>query len=158
MANVKWSAFPVGTTILATDMMVGTFSAVDKQITALNTIKQLNALISFTSAPSVVTGVQPVNAAHGLGATPTKVRGVMRCTTADGAFAVGDEIDCCYWFDVLNARMLFNVRTNATNVICSSNFPVVGNEASVKVTSAAGGGTVSPVSGNNWRLVIYATL
>lgn len=119
------------------------------------------AIISglFTSANAVLTATNLINVAHGFPATPSKVRAVLVCTTNDAAsgYLVGDEVECCYFFDPNNVIQPFSVKANATNVSLASNIIPVGNEISFQVIPNGGGPAVQVTSLNNFRAKIYAS-
>ena len=98
------------------------------------------------------------SAAHGLSATPSKVRAVLVCTGADAAsgYAIGDEI---FASDVSNSNALepaFTVMANATNVQVASPVQPVGNEAQFFLATKTGSAYVNPSSFNNFAMKLYA--
>ena len=61
-----------------------------------------------------MTGASTLNVAHGLGVTPLLVQVVLKCTTANLNYAVGDELQAnfLYW----SGQQLINTVANSTNV------------------------------------------
>lgn len=77
------------------------------------------AMPRFTSTETAIATGAIINTAHGLGATPGRVRLVLVCQTTDVGYAAGDEIDagqdgCSSAGDT----PIFVVGANSTNVFC----------------------------------------
>lgn len=97
------------------------------------------------------------NAAHGLGAVPQNFQARMVCVVADltSGMQVGDESEVACWFDSNNGSGLFNVIATATNIVVSSSTVIIGSEGNV-IVPHRGGGFGNILSGNNFRIKIYA--
>lgn len=95
-----------------------------------------------------------VSAAHGLGSVPRAVRAVLVCTTADGAFSAGDEVDATCWYNYgggnHNACV---VSCDATNVY--ARLTRVRSDADGTILDGTAG-TVSTLTAGSWALKLQA--
>lgn len=85
-----------------------------------------------------------VSVAHGLGATPTKVRAVLVCGTTDLGYAVGDVVE-------IMQSAAQSTWSNATNVgvALASTTPTIVQKA---------GTTASAITAARWSITLYASL
>lgn len=106
-------------------------------------------LSGFTTAEITLAAGLLTNATHGLGSTPTSVRAVLVCKTAELGYAVGDELDARL---VWNNQAMWSFGANATNVwlTLADNSPTFG---SMNKTNGASGNLTYA----NWRAKLYAT-
>lgn len=111
--------------------------------------------VGFTSALTVITAGQPINAAHNLGYTPRFVRSVIVCVANDAATGLlaGDEIDGDSVFDSNLGSQWLSVGANGTHAWLSCTTTA---EASLTFVVRAGGATANPTSINNFRVRLYA--
>ncbi len=101
----------------------------------------------FTSLEQTVTVSTDLNVAHGLGAVPSLFTVVLRCTTADLGYAVGDEIP--WGNDVGNAASVgATVYANATNI------SIITGTALVVI--AVTGNVENTITVGSWRWVARA--
>lgn len=115
--NVTSNSVVVGTT--NNQALAMTFQQFYTNLVAQN-------LTTYTSPErSLFPGIGTVllNAAHGLAATPTQVRGVIVCQTVDAGYSIGDEVDMIACGGVENGGSfergdVFAFGANSTNVFC----------------------------------------
>lgn len=107
----------------------------------------LSLTTRFTSADQTVTGNSVLNVAHGLGAKPSLVRVVLKCTTAELSYSVNDEVEANFLFT--SGVGVVGIASDATNVTVITN----GAQPSVlnKSTQA-----ISNITLANWRWVVRA--
>lgn len=117
------------------------------------------AVPGFTSFEySITASGNLVNTNHGLGVTPGMVRWVLVCKTADGTFAVGDEIEVQNLMnDITNPSFLqypvFTLGANSTNVWASTVDTVT--VLTVNKDQSTTPGYVA-LTESRWRLKCYA--
>jgi hypothetical protein len=127
--------------------------------TGVVTINSSGAPAEFQSGLFTLGSTQIANVAHGLGAMPQNFGARMRCVVADltSGMQVGDESEASCWFDSNSVIGLFNVIATVTNVIVTSSMVIIGGEGNVVVPNRNGGAS-NILSGNNFRIKIYASL
>lgn len=104
---------------------------------------------AYTSpSPSTLSTNLMVSESHSLGATPTNVNAVLRCTTTDAGYAVGDEIHIAA--DDAPGQQNLSVWANATRV-------GVNISGTTRVAHKTTNATVS-LTVANWVVVIRAWL
>ena len=102
---------------------------------------------------SLVINTQLFSVAHGLGATPSFVRGVMVCQTAEGGYSIGDEVDLSYVGDSFTKEPSFTLSANATNVnlmLGDTNLVIIGQTAPL--------GSSYAITLTRWKAKVYARL
>ena len=119
------------------------------QIQGINTANGFTTTASLASATVPGSNARIINAvAHNLGAIPTRVRGVLRCATAENGFAIGDEVD----FSAITAGNL-TVMVNATTVT------VLQTSLTINIgKNAATLGTPTAITVGSWTVAIYLNL
>jgi hypothetical protein len=103
----------------------------------------------FTSAEQSITAAGALTIAHGLGARPKLCRLFIRCATAEGGYAIGDEVEVdinapnsganqgqAVWLDATNANVRFS--TAASTLVIAH-----------KTT-----GGMTAITNANWRLLV----
>ena len=101
----------------------------------------------FVSAPQVVAGGALRTVAHGLGIEPNAAEAVLRCTTADSTFSVGDVLQVSFTVDLSsNGGHLF---FDATNL----NYQFAVNNPIYAITTA---GTAVVLTPGSWELILRA--
>jgi hypothetical protein len=110
-----------------------------------------NGIGQFATAETAIATGTPINAAHGLGVTPSMVRFVLRCKTAELGYLVGDEVDVgVFWFQSGGFSYPgYAPGANATNIFVSCAQTVTG--VMRKDTQVPGNITAA-----NWKIVGYA--
>jgi len=98
------------------------------------------------------------SAAHGLGAIPTYVRAVLRCTSGELGYSIGDEvnIETCFQHHTSSSfenYPLAAISANATTVYGA--FDQSGNPPYI---SNRGTGVYAAITTTSWTVVIYARL
>jgi len=107
----------------------------------------------FVSAEQAVSlSGATVTVAHGLGFTPTRVRWVMRCKTAELGFSIGDEVEVPSAGDSTNFGLHQSGGANATNV-----FLIVRAANSLQLLRYDSQTYATPTAAN-WKFVCYASL
>lgn len=116
----------------------------------------LAAMLATNSSASFVHGpvaVGDLSTAHGLGTTPSFVRWVLRCVTADSGYAEGDEVDVSSvcTFDAGNADQypMFSPGGNSTNVF-------IGYHGGPGQMPHKTSQSIASFVAGNWRLKCYA--
>ena len=129
-------------------MDVHTMPAIAR-VFAFNTANGFTTTASLASATVPGSNARIINAvAHNLGAIPTRVRGVLRCATAENGFAIGDEVD----FSAITAGNL-TVMVNATTVT------VLQTSLTINIgKNAATLGTPTAITVGSWTVAIYLNL
>lgn len=105
-----------------------------------------NIAFGTTSVPGA--NARLLNAAHSLGATPTRMKLSMVCDTAELGFSIGDEVDVAIGVGNRPALMV-----NATNAVIL--------QSSTTITLASNNGTLgtsSNITLANWHLKLYLGL
>lgn len=120
--------------------------------TAANTVEVLSYVSAttnrkFVSTDQAVTGNAVLNVAHGLGSKPSFVRVVLKCTTADLGYSVGDEIEINS--NTWASSAILNVASDTTNVAI-----IVGGANIVVVHK--GTFAASNITNASWRWVVRA--
>lgn len=107
--------------------------------------RTISGSYSFESAEQSITVTTMYTFAHGLGVLPNYFKTVIRCKTAEGGWAVGDEHALYGSYDAYGTAAC---GVNATNVYAEYNS---GISIGRRDTGAAFVPTVA-----NWRIVVYA--
>lgn len=104
----------------------------------------------FASAEVNIASGKVIDVAHGLGAKPTIVRGVLVCKTINLVYAVGDEVDATVNNGSSDAPAIF-IGANSTNVwlIVRSTFIAI---------AAKDNSSFADITNGDWKLKIYANL
>jgi hypothetical protein len=128
-----------------------------------NTTVTLGALSSFIlgSSTNTYTGSSTNGSlsfnrevfAHGLGAKPSRVRGVLLCVTNEGTFIAGDEVDIVGVYNS-GATRPFSLTANATNVIVGQYY--YPGQAGTTTDTATNSIASHSFGTLNWRFKIYA--
>lgn len=107
----------------------------------------------FVSAETALgSATQILSAAHGLGVVPTRMRGVLRCKTAEGGYSIGDEVELAAAVTSLvtnTNEQVFAIAANATNVYgleIYTSFLLPRRDTAVFFAA----------TNANWKLVVYA--
>jgi hypothetical protein len=102
----------------------------------------------YESAPQTITASGSLTLAHGLGRRPISIEYILRCVTAEGGYAIGDEA-----FVTINDRtgQGLSLYPDATNIyvkyyLAANTFTIV---------NATTNGTFD-ITNANWRLVVRA--
>jgi len=121
---------------------------------ALKYVTTANLLGTFTSSVVAMNGLSAgknIDEAHGLGAVPRFVRGVLVNTTTDLGYSVGDEVP----FDdviVTTAARALSCGASATNVFAIQN----GASTGLYIQHKTLGTTATPITQGSWSMKIYA--
>jgi hypothetical protein len=107
------------------------------------TARRLAHLVPFKSADLAFASGGSAVAAHGLGAVPRKIWAKLKCTTGQGSYDVGEELDA--------PPHLFQLWSSGSSVGCS--IPSVALNVPPK-----GGGTPFTLLTARWKIVLYAQL
>jgi hypothetical protein len=109
-------------------------------------INRLGFTRVFKSTDQTVTPNSTLNVAHGLGARPEMFKVVLKCTTAEANFAVGDEVEP---IQTVPGVSVINISADATNIIINytgANTQVLNKTLQVATT----------ITSANWRFVVRA--
>lgn len=154
-ASVTWAKLASSVIATAADITSG---VANKIISAAN-FKTWFDSRRYTSAPTVFTETGQTVFTHGLGATPRTVNFHFVCTTSEGGYSIGDEIDIVTCFDqnVLSSGLYYSCYAfwkNATEIGFSRiNNTIYGLYLPTKL--GTGVFTMTPSS---WRIVGKAEL
>lgn len=107
-------------------------------------------LAQFESAAYVLTASAVATEAHGLGARPNRVWGVLQCVSAELGFAVGDEIPIGQVATTAGVQVL-NVSADSTNIEI-----IKGAGAPAICRKDATIGTVTAIDISKWRVIVRA--
>lgn len=101
----------------------------------------------YTSTEQTITNGSALTLAHGLGARPSEVQLVARCTTAQSPYAVGDEVTLTD-FSTGGVQYGASVAADATNIVVRT-----GSGGHFLITNAGGSAAMTNAS---WRYVVRA--
>ena len=111
------------------------------------------SISKFTSSDQTITNAGTLSIAHGLGAKPLMFRGVLKCTTAELGYTVGDEVSVAEWIrtEAATANYGFILTADATNIHVrfGTNGMLIKNK---------GADTTTLITNASWRLVVKAIL
>jgi hypothetical protein len=149
-----------GTAILANDILLNSIAQV-RYNSSFNSgaggwqllTPPTGASGQFTSAEQSVQSGHTYAIAHGLGATPRRVRWVMVCKTAEYNYSVGDEIDVATLQNSGNQATFTTYGANATNV-----FLVTRSGVNINVFDYSTHNQTVAITMANWRFKCYADL
>ena len=110
-------------------------------------INRLGFTRVFKSTDQTVTPNSTLNVAHGLGVRPEMFNVVLKCTTAEANYAVGDEVFFSY--NYISGVSVVQASADATNVVI--NFTGAATRVLNKTTQVEF--TITPA---NWRFVVRA--
>lgn len=119
------------------------------------TVAQAKALLGLTWAESgelAATAGTIVDFSHGLGALPKEFHAVLRCKTAEGGYAVGDEIHMGWFTATGTVEAGTQVYADATKVYCR----LAQDGLTLLNASGVYYGAGSGLTSTNWRIVLRA--
>lgn len=108
---------------------------------------------SYTSAEQTITVGSVVTASHGLGATPSLFKTILRCKTAEANYAVGDEVEA----GDADATPGSASARSMTSYVNSTTIGATVGASGLWVYNRTTGAPVSITTGN-WRIVMRAWL
>lgn len=107
-------------------------------------------LAQFESAQIALTASDVVTEAHGLGAFPKRVWGVLYCTVAELGFGVGEEVPIGQVMTTAGVPVL-NISSDATNV-----YVIKGAGAPALCRKSATIGAVTNIDISKWKVIVRA--
>lgn len=108
----------------------------------------------YISSEQVTTSGNLVTVAHGLGVIPRFVIVVLRCKTAEGGYAVGEEI-----FQTIATPVVTSTAQRGTIVSCDTSNVYLNTGASgIGILSKSSPGTAMNITPANWRFEVRAWL
>jgi len=112
--------------------------------------KEVKFTPDFTSSNQTISADALLEVAHGLGAVPSLVRVVMKCTTADLNYSIGDEVEATGDLDGAAADAGVTIYADATNVsLVQGTVRTIHDKTSFNRAN---------ITGSSWRWVVRAWL
>jgi len=162
LANPDAGGANDGQVIAVNSGAAGTFKYLTSaQLTAIANTVNNSAGYSFTSSLITLTAAAVSTQAHGLTATPTRVRGVIVCQSAELGYSIGDEVAIStiivrYAATNPYAFPLGAMMANATNIVFQFNLNFADGIFINRLSATAG--TSTALTPGSWKLKIYAKL
>lgn len=141
----------IGTADLA-DNAVTTAKVADNAITAAKIAPAARSVFTaeYVSPEQVITSAGTLTLTHGLGQTPKLLRVTIICKTAEGNYAVNDEVEWGIQGDSGNNRGVVLVPSPTTIFVRYS------DPASVFAIPTKTAGTILGLTNGNWRMIVRA--